>query len=171
MAQHLIDTGYTSPAKLAIQGGSNGGLLMGAAFTQHPDLFGAVVSSVGIYDMVRVELDPNGVFNITEFGTVTNPDHFKAIHAYSPYHNVKNGTPYPPILFLTGQHDGRVNPAQSRKMTARMQAASGSGEPILLRTSAKSGHGASGLSQKIEQQADIYAFILKELHLPFRHDK
>ncbi len=170
-AQHLIDTGYTNPAKLAIQGGSNGGLLMGAAFTQHPDLFGAVVSSVGIYDMVRVELDPNGVFNITEFGTVTNPDHFKAIHAYSPYHNVTEGTPYPPILFLTGQHDGRVNPGQSRKMTARMQVASNSGKPILLRTSAKSGHGSGGLSQSIERQADIYAFILKELNMPFHHDK
>ena len=85
----LIDQRYTAPGRLAIQGGSNGGLLMGALLTQHPEMFRAVVSSVGIYDMLRVELDPNGEFNTTEFGTVTKPDQFRALFAYSPYHRVR----------------------------------------------------------------------------------
>ena len=124
-AQYLIDQKYTSPAHLAILGGSNGGLLMGAALTQRPDLFRAVVSFVGIYDMLRVELDPNGEFNTTEFGTVKNREQFQALYAYSPYHHVKDGTVYPAVLFLTGENDHRVNPLHSRKMTARLQAANG----------------------------------------------
>ncbi len=171
-AEYLIKTGYTNPSLLCIRGGSNGGLLMGAALTQRPELYRAVVSSVGIYDMLRVELDPNGTFNITEFGTVANPDHFKALYAYSPYHNVKDGTAYPSVLFLTGDNDGRVNPAQSRKMTARLQTATGSGNPILLRTNSKTGHGGgTALSEKIEYQTDIYAFILDQLGLKFKHDR
>jgi prolyl oligopeptidase len=171
-AEYLIEDNYTNPSKLAIEGGSNGGLLMGAAFTQKPELFGAVVSSVGIYDMLRVELDPNGMFNTTEFGTVKNPDHFKALYAYSPYHNVRDGTEYPPILFLTGEHDGRVNPAQSRKMTARLQAATGSDNPILLRTSSSTGHGqGTALSERIERESDIYAFIFNQLDTDFRGAK
>ena len=171
-ARYLIDAEYTNPSRLVIKGGSNGGLLMGAAFTQHPELYAAVVSSVGIYDMLRVELDPNGEFNVTEFGTVKNPDHFRALYAYSPYHSVKNGAAYPSILFLTGEHDGRVSPAQSRKMTARMQAATSSGKPILLRTSAKTGHGeGTALSLRIEKESDVYAFILDQLGMRFKHDK
>ena len=112
-------------------GGSNGGLLMGAFLTQQPDLIRAVVSAVGIYDMLRVELDPNGAFNITEFGTVKNPDQFKALYAYSPYHHVTDGMKYPAVLFMTGANDGRVDPAHSRKMTARLQAATNSDRPIL----------------------------------------
>ena len=140
-AQYLIDHQYTSPAHLAIMGGSNGGLLMGAAFTQRPDLFRAVVSEVGVYDMLRVELDPNGAFNVTEFGSVKDSDQFKALYAYSPYHHVKDGTPYPAILMPTGENDHRVNPMESRKMIARLQAASSSGHPILLRTTSSAGHG------------------------------
>lgn len=171
-AEYLIETGYTNPSRLVIKGGSNGGLLMGAAFTQHPELYAAVVSSVGIYDMLRVELDPNGEFNVTEFGTVKNPDHFRALYAYSPYHSVKNATAYPSVLFLTGEHDGRVNPAQSRKMVACMQAATSSGKPILLRTSAKTGHGGgTALSLRIEKESDVYAFILDQLGMRFKHDK
>jgi prolyl oligopeptidase len=171
-AEYLIETGYTNPSRLVIKGGSNGGLLMGAAFTQHPELYAAVVSSVGIYDMLRVELDPNGEFNVTEFGTVKNPDNFRALYAYSPYHNVKNGAAYPSVLFLTGEHDGRVNPAQSRKMVACMQAATSSGKPILLRTSAKTGHGGgTALSLRIEKESDVYAFILDQLGMRFKHDK
>src|SRR5271156_2370040 len=132
-AHYLIDHKYTTPARLAIEGGSNGGLLMGAALTQHPELLGAVVSHVGIYDMLRVELSPNGAFNVTEFGTVQESDHFKALYSYSPYHHVKDGTQYPAVLFLTGANDPRVEPANSRKMTARLQA-SGTKLPILLRT-------------------------------------
>ncbi len=128
-AEHLIKRKYTCPAKLAVMGGSNGGLLMGAFLTQRPELARAVVSRVGIYDMLRVELDPNGAFNITEFGSVKNPEQFKALYAYSPYHHVKNGTPYPAVLLTCGEHDGRVNPAQSRKMTAELQAATSSSHP------------------------------------------
>lgn len=162
-AKLLIDKGYTSKDKLAIMGGSNGGLLMGATFTQHPDLCAAVVSSVGIYDMLRVELSSNGAFNITEFGTVTNPEHFKALYAYSPYHNVKDGTKYPAILFMTGANDPRVDPMQSRKMTARLQAADPSGL-FLLRTSGNTGHGAgTPLSARIEQSVDMYGFLFDRL--------
>ena len=121
--EYLINENYTRPGKLAIQGGSNGGLLMGAMITQHPDLFRAVVSSVGIYDMLRVELAPNGAFNVTEFGTVKNPEQFKALYAYSPYHHIIDGTKYPAVLMMTGANDGRVAPYHSRKMTARLIAA------------------------------------------------
>ena len=167
-AQHLIERKYTSPPHLAIIGGSNGGLLMGAAFTQRPDLFRAVVSYVGIYDMLRVELDPNGAFNVTEFGTVKDPDQFKALYAYSPYHHVKDGTAYPAILFLTGENDHRVNPMQSRKMTARLQAATSSGHPILLRTSSNAGHGiGTAVDEQIEEEADVLSFLFDQLGIKY----
>lgn len=163
-AQHLITRGYTRKEKLAIEGGSNGGLLMGALLTQHPDLARAVVAHVGIYDMLRVELDPNGAFNVTEFGTVKDPKQFEAIHAYSPYHRVVDGAKYPAVFFLAGETDGRVNPANSRKMTARLQAATASGHPILLRQSADSGHGmGTALSEEIAQSADVFAFLFDQL--------
>lgn len=145
----LIANGYTRKNLLALQGGSNGGLLMGASITQHPELAKAVISQVGIYDMVRVELDPNGSFNTTEFGTVKDPAQFKALYAYSPYHHVRRGAPYPAVLLMTGANDGRVNPLHSRKFAAALQAA-GSGGPVLLRTSDKSGHGiGSSLDERI----------------------
>jgi prolyl oligopeptidase len=157
---HLIDRGYTSPDKLAIEGASNGGLLMGATLTQHPDLMRAVVAHVGIYDMLRVELSPNGVFNIPEFGTVKDADQFRALYAYSPFHNVKDKQRYPAVLFLTGANDPRVDALQSRKMTARLQAANASDEPILLRTSSNTGHGGdTPLSERIEQTVDVYSFL------------
>jgi prolyl oligopeptidase len=163
-AEYLIKEKYTRPEKLAIQGGSNGGLLMGALITQHPDLMRAVVSSVGIYDMLRVELAPNGAFNVTEFGTVKNPEQFKALHAYSPYHHVVDGTKYPSILMMTGANDGRVAPYHSRKMTARLDEANKSDNPILLRTSSSAGHGiGTALSERIKQSADIYAFLFAQL--------
>ena len=163
-AEYLIKENYTRPGKLAIQGGSNGGLLMGAMITQHPDLFRAVVSSVGIYDMLRVELAPNGAFNVTEFGTVKDPEQFKALYAYSPYHHVVDGTKYPAVLMMTGANDGRVAPYHSRKMTARLLAANKSENPILLRTSSSAGHGiGTALSERIKQSADIYAFLFGQL--------
>jgi len=163
-AEYLIKENYTRPAKLAFQGGSNGGLLMGAMITQHPDLFRAVVSSVGIYDMLRVELAPNGAFNVTEFGTVKDPEQFKALYAYSPYHHVVDGTKYPAVLMMTGANDGRVAPYHSRKMTARLLAANKSENPILLRTSSSAGHGiGTALSERIKQSADIYAFLFGQL--------
>ena len=165
-AEYLIKEKYTRPEKLAIQGGSNGGLLMGAMITQHPDLVWAVVSAVGIYDMLRVELAPNGAFNVTEFGTVKNPEQFKALYAYSPYHHVVDGTKYPSILMMTGANDGRVAPYHSRKMTARLEEANKSDNPILLRTSSSAGHGiGTALSERIKQLADIYAFLFAQLDM------
>jgi prolyl oligopeptidase len=168
-ARYLIDNGYTTSDQLAIKGGSNGGLLMGAMMTQHPELMKCVISHVGIYDMLRVELSPNGSFNIPEFGTIKNWDQFKAMRSYSPFHNVEDGTKYPATLFFTGANDPRVDPMQSRKMTARLQAASPSGPPVLLRTSANSGHGGdSGLSQRIEEAVDTNAFLFHCLGVHFR---
>src|SRR5438874_2109865 len=165
-AQYLINEKWTRPEKLAILGGSNGGLLMGAMFTQHPDLVRAVVSAVGIYDMLRVELAPNGAFNVTEFGTVKDPDQFKALYAYSPYHHVADGTNYPSILFMTGANDGRVAPYHSRKMVARLDEANKSSNPILLRASSSAGHGqGTALSERIKQLADIYSFLFAQLRM------
>jgi prolyl oligopeptidase len=167
-AEHLVGAGYTNSGRLAIMGGSNGGLLMGAAFTQRPDLFRAVVSFVGLYDMLRVELDPNGAFNVTEFGTVADPEQFRALYAYSPYHRVVDGAAYPAVIFITGENDGRVNPAHSRKMTARLQAASGSGRPVLLRTSASAGHGlGTSLHERIVEETDMYAFLFDQLGMRY----
>jgi prolyl oligopeptidase len=162
--KHMIDQKLTRPDKLAIEGGSNGGLLMGATLTQHPDLMKCVVSHVGIYDMLRVELSPNGAFNIPEFGTVKDEKQFRAMYAYSPYHHVKDGTTYPAALFLTGANDPRVDPMQSRKMTARLQTAGGPGAVVLLRTSASSGHGiGTALSERIEESVDVFTFLFAEL--------
>jgi len=166
--KRLIDDGDTSPERLAIIGGSNGGLLMGATFTQRPELMRVAISSVGIYDMLRVELSPNGAFNIPEFGTVKDRGLFTALHAYSPYHHVRGGTQYPAILFLTGANDPRVDPMQSRKMTARLQA-SGTKRPVLLRTSGNTGHGiGTPLDARIELDTDIYSFLFHELGVKFQ---
>jgi len=114
--------------------------------------------------MLRVELDPNGAFNVTEYGSVKHPEQFKALHAYSPYHHVQDGARYPAIFMATGETDGRVNPMHSRKMIARLQAATGSGRPVLLSINAHAGHGiGSALSIRVGQQADIYAFLFDQL--------
>lgn len=168
-AEHLVRGGYTNPGKLAVEGGSNGGLLMGAFLTQHPGAARAVVSHVGIYDMLRVELDPNGAFNVTEFGSVRDPVQFRALHAYSPFHRVKDGTAYPAVFLLAGETDGRVNPAHTRRMTARLQAATSSGHPVLARMSSASGHGmGTALSEKIAQKADVLAFLFDQLGMSLK---
>jgi prolyl oligopeptidase len=170
-AKHLVDEAATAPERLAILGGSNGGLLMGAELVQHPEMYRAVVSLVGIYDMLKVEDTPNGAFNVTEFGTVKNPDQFRALYAYSPYHNVKDGTSYPAVLFMTGANDPRVDPYNSRKMTARLQAATSGKNPVLLRASADTGHGiGTPLDAEIDELTDGFAFILHELGVSFRAD-
>lgn len=167
--EHLVAEGYADPAKVAILGGSNGGLLMGALMTQHPRLAQAVISFVGIYDMLRVELSPNGQFNIPEFGTVENPDHFEAMYAYSPYHRVVAGTSYPATLFLTGANDPRVDPMHSRKMTALLQAAQGGSGPILLRTDANAGHGiGSSVEQTVEEYTDAFAFVMDAVDVTYK---
>lgn len=166
--RYLIDHNYAQRDKVAAVGGSNGGLLMGAALTQHPELFGAVVSFVGIYDMLRVERDANGEFNVTEFGSVKQPEQFRALYAYSPYHHVDTGVSYPAVLFMTGDNDGRVDPLHSRKMTARLQEATKSTHPILLRTSSTTGHGiGSSLNDQVEQQVDMFAFLYDQLGLKY----
>jgi len=162
-AEYLVQSKYTTSERLCIEGGSNGGLLMGAALTQRPDLFRAVVSHVGVYDMLRVELDPNGAFNVTEYGTVTNPQHFEALYDYSPYHRIRQGTKYPAILLTAGENDGRVLAYHSRKMAASLQSASASAKPILLRTST-AGHGfGTPLEEQIAETADIFAFFASQI--------
>jgi len=131
-----------------------------------------VHASVGIYDMLRVELDANGAFNITEFGTVKDEAQFRALLGYSPLHKVRDGTRYPAVLFTTGDHDGRVNPMQSRKMVARLQAAQGAAfadRPILLRTSANAGHGmGSSTSEVIAERTDSFSFLMDQLGMPLQ---
>ncbi|HEY6195614.1 MAG TPA: prolyl oligopeptidase family serine peptidase [Candidatus Eisenbacteria bacterium] len=166
-AQALVDRRYTSTDRLAIMGGSNGGLLMGAELTQHPNLPRVVVSQVGVYDMLRSELSPNGLFNTTEYGTVRDSAQFRALLAYSPYHHVHDGTRYPSTLLLTGVNDPRVAPSNSFKFAARLQA-SGTTRPVLLRTSMTTGHVGTPLNARNEEYADIYSFIFSELDVPYR---
>jgi prolyl oligopeptidase len=168
-ARQLVASRWTRPNRLAIEGWSNGGLLMGVSFTQHPELFGAVIAHVGIYDMLRWERSSNGAFNVTEFGSVEDPAQFRYLFAYSPYHHVVDGKAYPPVLFLTGANDPRVDPMHSRKMAARLQAATGGKTPVLLRTSASSGHGiGSSLDEKIGETLDVYAFLFDRLGVTYR---
>jgi prolyl oligopeptidase len=162
-AQHLIARKYTTPAKLAIEGGSNGGLLVGAALTQHPELFRVVVASVPVLDMPRFLRTPNGVFNTTEYGSPDLPEQLRTMLAYSPYHHVTDGKRYPAVIFMTGDNDARVDPFNSRKMVARLQAANASAYPILLRTTSKSGHGSGGLSEAVAARTDSFTFLWREL--------
>jgi prolyl oligopeptidase len=163
-ARRMVAAGYATREKLALMGGSNGGLLMGAMITQHPDLARAVVSLVGLYDMLRVERTPNGAYNVPEFGTVLDPEMFRVLHAYSPYHRVRDGATYPSILMATGENDPRVDSWQSRKMVARLQAATSAPFPILLRTNPAAGHGrGTPLSDQIDEYTDVLAFLMREL--------
>jgi prolyl oligopeptidase len=163
-AQYLIDHKYTSTPKLGMLGGSNGGLLMGAMITQHPSLMRAVVTEVGIYDCLRTEFWPNGVFNTTEYGSVKDPAQLKALSGYSPYQHVVDGTKYPAILMTAGLNDGRVAPYNSFKFTARLQAAAAPGNPILLRVNSF-GHGSIGssLEQQVTDVTDLFSFFAYEL--------
>ncbi len=167
-ARHLVDRKYTTPAHLAIMGGSNGGLLMGAIIAQHPSLAWAVVAAVGIFDMLRVELHPNGAFNVTEFGTVKDKAQFEALYAYSPYHHVVAGTRYPAVLLTAGNRDPRVDAYHARKMAARLQASTSSRAPVLLRVS-DFGHGiGTALDERIAEIADVDVFLLHELGVAVR---
>jgi len=162
----LIRRKYTQPSELAIIGASDGGLLMGAALTQHSEMYRAVVARVGMYDMLRAELSPGGAYNVTEFGSVHDPEQFKALYAYSPYHHVKDGTQYPATLLITDDDDRRADPMQSRKMAARLQA-SGTRQPVLLRTSSITGRGVDAAADdQIALWTDIDAFLLQELKVP-----
>jgi prolyl oligopeptidase len=162
-ARHLVATGVTSRDRLAILGGSNGGLLMTAVLTQHPDIARAVVALVPVVDMLRVELHPNGAYNVSEFGTVRDPEQFAALYAYSPYHRVVDGTAYPAVLLTAGEFDPRVDAYHAKKMAARLQAATSSDEPILLRVES-GGHGIGrALDQQVAIETDVLAFVSDRL--------
>jgi len=166
-AEYLVQQRYTAPARLAGQGGSAGGITVGGALTQRPDLFAAIIDNVGVSDSLRIELSPNGPPNIPEFGSVTTEDGFKGLYAMSAYHHVKDGTHYPAVLLTTGIHDPRVDSWQMAKMTARLQAASASDKPILLRVDYDAGHGiGSTKSQGIAEMADEWSFLLWQFGNP-----
>lgn len=159
--EYLVKAGYTSPAKLAGKGGSAGGILIGRAITERPDLFAAAQISVGCTDMLRFETTMNGPPNIPEFGTVTKEDEFRGLLSMSTFHQIKDGTKYPAVLLTHGINDPRVEPWESAKTTARLQAASASGKPILFRVDYHAGHGiGSTKKQRQEEQADVWSFLL-----------
>ena len=163
-AEWLIQNKYTSASKLAIQGGSNGGLLMGAMMTQRPDLFGAIVCGAPLLDMLRFQHMSVGSWWTAEYGSADDPKQFPYLLKYSPYQNVHKGAKYPPIMFVTGDSDTRVDPAHARKMAALMQAGNGSGNPIILRYDTKGGHSGIGSVDKvIDQQVDQMSFIADRL--------
>jgi prolyl oligopeptidase len=165
-AQALVAAHWTGHDHLGILGGSNGGLLMGAELTQHPAEYRAVVSFVGIYDMLRAELWPNGRYNISEYGTVTQKPDFDWLYAYSPLQHVKPGVAYPAVLLVTGVNDPRVAPWQSRKFAAALQAATASERPILLLTRMNEGHGVTAsFSQRVGNTAAALTFFAHELGL------
>ena len=165
-AQWLIDNKYTSTPKLAIGGGSNGGLLVGAVLTQRPDLFGAALPAVGVMDMLRFQTFTIGWAWVSDYGSSDNPEEFKALYAYSPLHNIKPGTSYPPTMVTTADHDDRVWPGHSFKFAAALQAAQGGSAPILIRIETKAGHGAGKPTSKIiEETADRWAFLTKTLNM------
>jgi prolyl oligopeptidase len=165
-AEHLIDEGYTSSPKLAIHGGSNGGLLVGACMTQRPELFGAALPAVGVLDMLRYHLFTIGRAWASEYGRSDDPKLFPTLLAYSPLQQLKPGTKYPATLVLTGDHDDRVVPAHSFKFAATLQAAQGGAAPTLIRIETRAGHGAGKSTQMaIEEQADLFAFLVKALDM------
>jgi prolyl oligopeptidase len=163
-ARWLTASGWTSPDHLAISGGSNGGLLVGAALTQAPELWKAVVCEVPLLDMVRYHLSGSGKTWIPEYGSADDPAQFAALHAYSPYHRVTPGVRYPAVLLSSSDHDDRVDPMHARKFAAALQAATAGDAPIWLRIQANAGHsGADQVKQKVEQNADTYAFLMWQL--------
>lgn len=171
-AEWLIREGYTKPGRLAIEGGSNGGLLTGAVIVQRPELFGAVVCRVPVVDMLRYHLFTVGRFWISEYGSSDDPSQFRYLHEYSPLHRVRDGVAYPPILITTADTDDRVAPGMAKKFAARLQEAQGADAPILIRVETRAGHGAGKpVSKMIEEDADIFAFLFKCLQLPEDGDR
>jgi prolyl oligopeptidase len=162
-AEWLIASKYTSSSKLAIMGGSNGGLLVGAAMNQRPELFRVAIPQVGVMDMLRFHKFTIGWNWIADYGSSDNPEEFKALYAYSPLHNIKAGVKYPATLITTADHDDRVVPAHSFKYAAALQALASRENPVLIRIETKSGHGASSLTKQLETTADVYAFVMSNL--------
>ncbi|MGH7631667.1 MAG: prolyl oligopeptidase family serine peptidase [Gemmatimonadales bacterium] len=165
-AEWLIASGYTRPERLAVAGGSNGGLLMGAVLTQRPDLFRAVVVQVPLLDMLRYHRFLIARLWIPEYGSPDDPEQFRWLRAYSPYHHVRDGVPYPAVLLATAESDTRVDPMHARKMTARLQAATSADRPVLLRLEMRAGHGAGKpLSKVLDELTDTWTFVFRELGL------
>jgi prolyl oligopeptidase len=166
-AEYLCKQGYTNPKKLAIDGRSNGGLLVAACMVQRPELFGAALCNVPVADMLRYHRFTVGRFWIPEYGNAgASPEQFKFLYAYSPLHNVKEGATYPPVLVTTADGDDRVFPAHARKFVATLQAKSSGANPILLTTQTKAGHGGGKPTSKIiDEAADAYAFLAKVLDM------
>ena len=163
-AEWLIANGYTRPEKLAVQGGSNGGLLVGAVMTQRPELFGAALPAVGVMDMLRFHLFTSGRYWVDDYGSVDKEDEFRALFAYSPYHNLKPGTRYPATLVSTADTDDRVVPGHSFKFAARLQEAQGGEAPVLIRIEPRAGHGSGTPTSKlIERYTDELAFLVENL--------
>ncbi|MGA1369197.1 MAG: prolyl oligopeptidase family serine peptidase [Blastocatellia bacterium] len=158
----LIGNGYTRPERLAIQGGSNGGLLVGAVLNQRPELFGAAIPQVGVMDMLRFHKFTIGWNWIADYGSSDNPEEFKALYAYSPIHNLRK-VAYPPTMVTTADHDDRVVPAHSFKYAATLQERQQGNAPVLIRIETKSGHGASNTAKQIEGTRDVYAFLFQHL--------
>jgi prolyl oligopeptidase len=167
-AQYLIENKYTSPAHLAGSGTSAGGVLIGRAITERPDLFGAAIDNVGLSDTLRSETTQNGETNIPEFGTTKTENGFKALYAMSAYDHVEAGARYPAVLLKTGMNDPRVAPWEMGKLTARLQAATSSRKPVLLRVECAGGHGTMGGTKKQEHEtlADEWSFLLWQLGVP-----
>ena len=165
-AEWLISNKYTSTPKLAINGGSNGGLLVGAVITQRPELFGAAIPAVGVMDMLRFNKFTIGAAWASDYGSPDHPEEFKALYAYSPLHNLKAGRSYPPTLITTADHDDRVWPDHSFKFAAAMQAAQAGSAPVLIRIETKAGHGAGKPTSKIiEEYADVWGFLVRTLNI------
>lgn len=167
-AQALVQSKWTTPSHLGIEGGSNGGLLVGAALVQHPQEYRAVVGFAGIYDTLRHHLFPNGAYNVSEYGSVSNPAQFRALYAYSPYHHVRKGTAYPAVLLVTSENDPRVAPWQSWKFGAALQAATSSKRPVLVLTHSSGGHGhGASFAQRVGNNALMLSFMAQQLGAEF----
>jgi prolyl oligopeptidase len=163
-AEWLVAQKYTRPDKLAIQGGSNGGLLVGAVMTQRPELFGACLPAVGVMDMLRFNKFTEGRLWVDDYGSPENPAPVQALFAYSPYHNIKPGTCYPATLVTTADTDDRVVPGHSFKFTAALQRAQGCDAPVLILVSTRAGHGqGKPICKRIDEIADNWAFLVKNL--------
>ena len=164
-AEWLIANKYTSTPRLAIQGGSNGGLLIGAVLNQRPELFGVAIPQVGVMDMLRFQKFTIGWNWIADYGSSDNAEEFKALRAYSPLHNIRRDGKYPATLITTADHDDRVVPAHSFKYAATLQELARTDKPVLIRIETVSGHGSSNLMKQLETTADIYAFIMQNMGL------
>jgi prolyl oligopeptidase len=168
-AEWLTKNGYTNPGRLAIEGGSNGGLLVGAALTQRPELYQAVICAFPLLDMIRYQNFLVARYWVPEYGSSEDAAQFKYIYAYSPYHHVKAGTEYPAVMFVSGDFDTRVAPLHARKMAALLQASTGSKRPVVLRYDTEAGHSQSGMSvtKRVDQTTDELEFLFWQLGMTF----